>query len=100
MFYRKTYLSKIGKFYLESDGKYLIWLRFPNSSDELKQNEEYKIVELPVFDKTIKWLDIYFNGEALEFNSRYKINNIIPFRKKVIDIMLEISYRKVVTYMI
>lgn len=100
MFYRKTYLSKIGKFYLESDGKYLIWLRFPNSSDELKQNEEYKIVELPMFDKTIKWLDIYFNGEALEFNSRYKINNIIPFRKKVIDIMLEISYRKVVTYMI
>lgn len=53
-----------------------------------------------MFDKTIKWLDIYFNGEELEFNSRYKINNIIPFRKKVIDIMLEISYGKVVTYMI
>ena len=100
MFYRKTYLSKIGKFYLESDGKYLTGLWFPNSSDELKHNEEYKTAELPIFDKTIKWLDIYFNGEALEFNSRYKINNIIPFRKKVIDIMLEISYRKVVTYMI
>ena len=100
MFYRKTYLSKIGKIYLESDIKYLIWLRFPNSSDELKQNEEYKIVELPMFDKTIKWLDIYFNGETLEFNPGYKINNIIPFRKKVIDIMLEISYGKVVTYMI
>ena len=42
MFYRKAYLSKIGKIYLESDGKYLIWLRFPSSSDELKQNEEYK----------------------------------------------------------
>lgn len=51
-----------------------------------------------MFDKTIKWLDIYFNGEELEFNSRYKINNIIPFRKKVIDIMLEISYVKVVNY--
>lgn len=51
-----------------------------------------------MFDKTIKWLDIYFNGEALEFNPGYKINNIIPFRKKVIDIMLEISYGKVVTY--
>lgn len=51
-----------------------------------------------MFDKTIKWLDIYFNGETLEFNPGYKINNIIPFRKKVIDIMLEIFYGKVVTY--
>lgn len=98
MFYRKTYLSKIGKIYLESDGKYLTGLMFSNFSYESKHNEEYKTAELPIFDKTIKWLDIYFNGEEPNFIPEYKINNITSFRKKVIDIMLEIPFGKVVTY--
>ena len=54
--------------------------------------------ELSVFDEIKKWLDIYFNGEEVKFTSKYKINNLIPFRKLVIDLMLKIPYGKVVTY--
>ena len=53
---------------------------------------------MPIFEKTFKWLDIYFSGKEPEFIPEYKINNLTPFRKEVIDIINEIPYGKVCTY--
>ena len=53
---------------------------------------------MPIFDKTIKWLDIYFSGQEPDFTPEYKIENLTPFRKQVIDIMNKIPYGKTITY--
>lgn len=53
---------------------------------------------MPVFDKTSKWLDIYFSGQEPDFTPEYKIENLTPFRKQVIDIMNKIPYGKTITY--
>lgn len=83
---------------LNSDGKYLTGLWFEGSKDSSKHilNCEEKV--LPIFEKTFKWLDIYFSGKEPEFIPEYKINNLTPFRKEVIDIINEIPYGKVCTY--
>lgn len=53
---------------------------------------------MPIFDKTSKWLDIYFSGQEPDFTPEYKIENLTPFRKQVIDIMNKIPYGKTITY--
>lgn len=53
---------------------------------------------MPIFDKTIKWLDIYFSGQEPDFTPEYKIEKLTPFRKQVIDIMNKIPYGKTITY--
>ena len=53
---------------------------------------------MPVFDKTSKWLDTYFSGQEPDFTPEYKIENLTPFRKQVIDIMNKIPYGKTITY--
>ena len=54
--------------------------------------------KLPVFDETIKWLDIYFAGNEPEFTPRYKIENLTAFRREVVDIMRKIPYGEIITY--
>ena len=70
-----------------SDGKYLIGLWFEESKDSLKHKCEFTKKELPIFDDTCRWLDLYFNGIIPDFTPEYKVNNITPFRKQVIYIM-------------
>lgn len=83
---------------LTSDGINLTGLYFEKSNDETKHQKEYEIKKLPVFEETIKWLDIYFSGNIPDFTPTIKINNLTPFREKVIKIMSNIPYGKVVTY--
>lgn len=45
-----------------------------------------------------KWLDIYFSGKVPNFTPKYKINNIVIFRKEVIDIMNLIPFDETITY--
>ena len=54
--------------------------------------------DLPIFRKTSKWLDIYFSGNKPDFTPEYKIENLTPFRKEVIDIMNSIHFGKTLTY--
>ncbi len=98
MIYRKTYESPFETIYLESDGNYLTGLWFRDSRDSKKHESEYKEENLPIFDQTINWLDIYFSGKNPGFIPQYKINNLTPFRKQVIDIMNKIPYGKTITY--
>ena len=97
MEYIKKYNSKIGTICLSSDGEYLTGLWFLNSHD---QNKHSNCIEkdLDIFDETVKWLNIYFSGKCPNFTPKYKIENLTPFRKKVIDIMLDIPYGSLVTY--
>lgn len=83
---------------LYSDGEYLTNLIFKNSKDEIKIQEKCKEKDLPIFEETAKWLDIYFSGKNPNFIPKYKINDITPFRQEVIDEMLKIPYGKVITY--
>ena len=96
--YKKTYTSPLGKIYMRSDGTYLTGLWFENSRDANKHQYQYEEKDLPIFDKTSKWLDIYFLGKNPNFIPEYKIENLTPFRKQVIDIMNKIPYGKTVTY--
>lgn len=81
-----------------SDGEYLTGLWFEGSKDSLKHKCEFIEKELPIFDDTSRWLDLYFKGIIPDFTPEYKVNNITPFRKQVIDIMNKIPYGNVITY--
>lgn len=83
---------------MSSDSIYLTGLWFEDSSDSKKHIGDYKETKLPIFEETIKWLDIYFSGQVPSFTPKYKIDNLTPFRKMVIDIMCNIDYGRTVTY--
>lgn len=98
MMYKKTYNSSLGTIYMRSDGEYLTGLWFENSRDSSKHIGDFEEKDLPIFEETSKWLDIYFSGTNHNFVSKYKIENLTPFRKLVIDIMNKIPYGQVITY--
>lgn len=98
MTYRKSYNSPLGKMYMRSDGEYLTGLWFEGSRDSSKHTGNFEEKDLPIFNKTTKWLDIYFSGKIPDFTPKYKIENLTPFRKQVMDIIKSIPYGKVTTY--
>ena len=53
--------------------------------------------ELPVFEQTKKWLDIYFGGKNPDFMPPLAMKTT-PFRKEVWEILLTIPYGKTMTY--
>ncbi len=83
---------------MNSDGEYLTGLWFEDSKDSYKHIVDCDEKELEIFDKTRKWLDLYFNGKIPNFIPKYRIKNITPFRQEVTDIMNSIEYGKVITY--
>lgn len=96
--YRKTYQSPLGLIYMRSDGEFLTGLWFTGSKDSSKHEGDYEEKELPIFDETRRWLDIYFSGKNPDFIPSYRIAHLTPFRQMVIDIMNQIPYGKVITY--
>lgn len=81
-----------------SDGQFLTGLFFVESKYEYKFSADAKEKELPIFDETKKWLDIYFSGEEPKFIPKYKLENISEFQKSVTDIMNEVPYGETMTY--
>ena len=92
MKYIHHYESPLGVMTMFSDGESLSGLWF---GDCLENEYEEKI--LPVFEETVKWLDIYFGGNIPNFTPALSVQ-ITEFRKKVCDIMLTIPYGKTMTY--
>lgn len=84
--------------WMNSDGEYLTGLWFEGSRDERKHVLECEEKLIPIFEDTIKWLDIYFSGKTPDFTPRYGIDNLTEFRGDVVDIMLEIPFGEVKTY--
>ena len=81
-----------------SDGAYLTRLWFAESRDAKKQIVDCKEQMLPIFQETVRWLDIYFAGREPDFAPAYKINGLTEFRKEVSDYMKRIPYGATVTY--
>lgn len=98
MFYTFVYDSPLGKITMASDGTLLTGLWFDGQkyfADNIKGKQEEK--RLPVFEKTAKWLDVYFSGKEPDFMPDILITGT-PFRKRVAEIMLTIPYGKTMTY--
>lgn len=98
MIYSKKYQSPLGVITLNSDGENLTAVCFEDGKDYGRYIKTSEEKDLPIFDETIKWLDIYFNGKDPGFIQKYKRDDITPFRQEIIDEMLKIPYGQVVTY--
>ena len=100
MIYKYTYKTpkQFSNIIMNSDGQYLTGLWFEESRDTSKHQLICEEKELPIFKEVSKWLDIYFSGKNPDFTPKYKINNLTPFRKEVVDIMNTIEYGKLLTY--
>ena len=83
---------------MSSDGEYLTGLWFVGSRDECKHDGDYEEKDLPVFEETSRWLDMYYQGVVPDFMPKYRIEGATEFRKLVIDMMLAIPYGETVTY--
>ncbi len=81
-----------------SDGTYLTGLTFAGSADERNYDADIKEEKVPVFEDTIRWLDIYYSGREPDFIPSYQIHGLTDFRKEVVDEMKGIPYGKTVTY--
>ena len=94
MKYISEYESPLGKLILISDGESLNELCFDNKdiSKEFVINND-----LPIFQTTKTWLDIYFSGNQPNFIPLIKTSGS-DFRKLVGDIMLSIPFGQTVTY--
>lgn len=94
-----TYMSPFGPMVMRSDGQYLTQLFFADHADATVCGCTHTTISrLPVFEQTARWLDIYFNGHNPDFTPDYRMNHLTPFRRKVVDLMLQIPYGQTVTY--
>ena len=81
---------------LQSDGDFLTGLHFVTSPSILPVLPIPSIP--PILQETILWLDIYLSGRQPDFTPAYKIDNITPFRKAVLDILCTIKFGNLSTY--
>ena len=87
MIYTSHYDSPLGGITLAADRFRLTGLWFDGQKyfgDTLPENFEKK--NLPVFEETFRWLDIYFSGKAPDFTPPLFMETT-PFRKSVWEIM-------------
>ena len=98
MEYVSHYKSPLGGITLASDGEALTGLWFDHQkyyADAL--DEKYEEKELPVFEQTKKWLNVYFDGREPDFMPPIKMKTT-SFRRAVWEIMLTIPYGQTMTY--
>lgn len=98
MQYINYYSSPLGKITLASNGNELIGLWFEGQKYfGSTLNGEYEQKNLPVFEQTAKWLDIYFSGKNPDFTPPLFLSST-SFRNEVWKILLTIPYGKIMTY--
>lgn len=84
--------------WMNSDGDFLTGLWFEGSRDAAKHCIDCAEKLFPVFENTMKWLDLYFERKKPDFVPKYKIENLTDFRKEVMEYMLSIPYGETITY--
>lgn len=96
--YRSSYHSPLGKIYLTADEIGLTGLCFEQqkyvSYDQWKTQEER---EIPVFQETKRWLDVYFSGREPDFLPALHLCGT-EFQWNVWNILTKIPYGKTTTY--
>ena len=100
MAYKTTYRTPPGFSDMEmtSDGEVLTGLHFVDSRKAAGNCRDCEERDLPVFRETSRWLDEYFSGHEPDFMPPYRIDGLTPFRKDVIDAMLEIPFGETASY--
>lgn len=88
-----TFLSPIGRLVLESDGKNLTHIYF-----EGQMQDKFIISALPIFVKSKKWLEKYFEGKKVEGKDIPISLQGSEFCQKVWKKLLEIGYGKTISY--
>ena len=99
MQYLTHYESPIGPITLACDGTALTALWFDGQKydrDIVEDDAEWKS-DIPVFEETRKWLDIYFQGKDPGFTPPLKMDGS-DFYKAVGNAMLEIPFGETTTY--
>ena len=92
------YPSPIGSITMASNGTALTGLWFDNQKHFAQTlSEPYDEKLLPVFEDTIRWLDIYFGGDIPDLTPELCLQSTL-FRKAVWDILLTIPYGETMTY--
>ncbi len=98
MDYTYHYISPLGGITLSSDGEALTGLWFDRQKYFAQTlDKENMASELLIFTQTVKWLDIYFSGNAPGFTPPINLRTT-DFRKAVCEIMLTIPYGQTMTY--
>lgn len=98
MHYINHYNSPLGKITFASNGKELTGLWFNGQKYFASTlTKEYEQKNLPVFEQTAKWLDIYFSGKNPDFMPPLFLSST-SFRNEVWKILLTIPYGKTMTY--
>lgn len=98
MDYIYHYDSPFGGITLAGSGEALTGLWFDKQKYFANTlSDEYEQKNLPVFEQTVRWLDIYFSGNAPDFTPPLDIRTT-DFRRSVCDIMLTIPFGKTMTY--
>ncbi|MBP5470701.1 MAG: methylated-DNA--[protein]-cysteine S-methyltransferase, partial [Candidatus Riflebacteria bacterium] len=98
MDYISYYKSPLGNILLASDGEFLTGLWFEKQkyyAENLSNNFMEK--NLPIFEESFNWLDIYFSGKEPDFMPKIKMK-ATDFRIKVWQILQSIPYGQTMTY--
>lgn len=98
MDYTHHYDSPLGGIMLAADGEALTGLWFNGQkyfADTLDREHTEKV--LPVFEQTVRWLDIYFSGRAPDFTPPLCMRTT-AFRRLIWELMLTIPFGQTRTY--
>ncbi|ANR70015.1 cysteine methyltransferase [Selenomonas sp. oral taxon 126] len=93
MIYTAQYDSPLGTMLLASDGTALTALDFDDTSDCIRGMQK----DLPVFEETFRWLDLYFSGKVPDCMPQLAPKGT-AFQHAVWDILRTIPYGKTTTY--
>lgn len=98
MQYTHYYSSPLGKILLAADEKGLTGLWFEGQKYfALYLDREHEKKMLPVFEKAVRWLDLYFSGKEPDFEVPLHFTGT-DFQNEVWEILYSIPYGKTMTY--
>lgn len=98
MNYIHHYTSPLGEIIMASDGTALTGLWFEGQKYfDAVLIENFQEKNLPVFEQTVQWLELYLSGKVPGFTPPLSMNTT-PFRKSVWNILLTIPFGKTMTY--
>ncbi len=98
MEYIKWIETPLGRALLSSDGESLTGFWFEDQKYFAATLEDERCEkELPIFDRTQEWLDIYFQGKCPDFMPPMAPKGS-AFRKKVWEYLCAVPYGQVTTY--
>ena len=98
MDYTYHYTSPIGGITVASNGESLTGLWFDGQkyfASTLSQRHVEK--QLPIFDRTCEWLDLYFSGKSPDFMPPVFMY-VSNFRRDVYEILMTIPFGETMTY--